>query len=257
MMKSPTVIFTSLKSSSAYLALWTAISPSSLRLQEVSAAFGYSTRNYSSYSRLYSPQTPIRKSGSALYNVNRKPSSLIKRSMTLTDQSVASSFCRGDKIQVEIARFGPLGANVEVIAHNSHDEREIITADANPLGYGLILQKEIHYFRAARDGFDVVLGEILPAYVEKVRPEDGKLNITLRVPGGKAKADDLAKVVLERCQSSDSGEIDIGDKSTPESINKIFPGASKVSFKKAVGILFRKGLVQPGPYSIRLMKRKN
>jgi predicted RNA-binding protein (virulence factor B family) len=47
--------------------------------------------------------------------------------------------------------------------------------------------------------------------------------------------------------------INVGDKSSPEEINDIFPGASKSAFKKAVSGLYRRGLVIPGDYSITLM----
>ena len=161
-------------------------------------------------------------------------------------------FRRGDKIQVEVTRFGYLGASVDVIAHLSHDEKDLIPESEPPLGMGLILQKEIQYFRDARDGLDVVTGEILPAYIEKVR-DDGKLNISLRVPGGKGKAEDLATTVLEKLKSSNDGSLPIGDKSTPGEISRIFPGASKASFKRAVAFLYKKGLVLPGTNSINLM----
>jgi hypothetical protein len=164
-----------------------------------------------------------------------------------------SIFKRGDLIQVEVLRFGPLGASVEVIGHKSHEESDLIPEDEPPLATGLILQQEISYFRSARDGVDVVLGEILPAYVQRVRPEDGKMDVTLRIPGGKGKAQDLGKVILERLQSTDDNEIDVGDKSTPQEINRMFPGTSKASFKRAVAALYKKKLVQPGATTTRLM----
>jgi len=68
----------------------------------------------------------------------------------------------------------------------------------------------------------------------------------------KAKADDLAEVVLARCRESKNGEINVGDKSTPKEINDFFPGASKASFKRAVSTLYKKRLIQPGPQSTRL-----
>lgn len=161
------------------------------------------------------------------------------------------SFRKGNPIQVEVARFGPLGASVEIIG-KSHDADDLIPEDAPPLGFGLILQKEIGYFRSARGGLDVVVGEILPAYVDWVR-DDGKVDISLRKPGGKGKADDLGKIILEKLQGSESGEIEVGDKSTPAAINDVFPGASKASFKRAVAALYKKRLVQPGPHTTRLI----
>eukprot|EP00558_Chaetoceros_sp_UNC1202_P011396 CAMPEP_0197236178 /NCGR_PEP_ID=MMETSP1429-20130617/3386_1 /TAXON_ID=49237 /ORGANISM="Chaetoceros sp., Strain UNC1202" /LENGTH=254 /DNA_ID=CAMNT_0042694927 /DNA_START=88 /DNA_END=852 /DNA_ORIENTATION=- len=160
-------------------------------------------------------------------------------------------FRRGNLLQVEVSRFGPLGASVEVIGQ-SHDEDDLIPQDEPPLAYGLILQEEIGYFRAARGGVDVVVGEILPAYVSWVR-DDGKVDVILRKPGGKGKADDVAKDVMEKLKASENGKVDVGDKSSPHEINAEFPGASEACFKRAVASLYKKGLVKPGKYSTSLM----
>jgi predicted RNA-binding protein (virulence factor B family) len=122
----------------------------------------------------------------------------------------------------------------------------------------MILQREIDYFRRGRDGVDVVKYEILPAYVENVRDvvvEDGtveeRLDISLRPPGGKAKSQDLGEQILERLKVSKV--LNVGDKSSPDEINDLFPGASKIMFKKAVSGLYRRGLVNPGANSISLI----
>ncbi|PIV98222.1 MAG: hypothetical protein COW42_15900 [Deltaproteobacteria bacterium CG17_big_fil_post_rev_8_21_14_2_50_63_7] len=106
----------------------------------------------------------------------------------------------------------------------------------------------------------MVRGEILPAYVERTR-EGGRVDIALRAFGGKAKAQDLGQSILQALQRVDGGGINnvsngaipVGDKSSPEEINAVFPGTSKSAFKKAVAMLYKEGKVQPGPYSIRLM----
>jgi len=161
---------------------------------------------------------------------------------------------------VEVIYFGPLGASVDVVAHNSHTPSNCIPQDEPALGRGMILQREINYFRRGRGDVDVVKYEILPAYVENIREEafndDGeveeRLDISLRPPGGKAKAQSLGEQIMERLKESD-GVLDVGDKSSPEEINEVFPGSSKSQFKKAVSSLYRKGLVNPGPNSISLM----
>jgi len=162
---------------------------------------------------------------------------------------------RFDKIQVEVTRFGHLGASVGIIAAGSHDPEDCIPEDEDFLAQGLILQREIHYFRAARDGLDVVVGEIIPAYVENVR-EDGKIDVCLRDPGGKGKAESVGKAILDKLQTQPGGLLHVGDKSSPEEINAAFPGVSKSAFKKAVAALYKKKLVQPGPTSIELMSKK-
>lgn len=169
------------------------------------------------------------------------------------DQYPSPDFRRGDKVQVEVLRFGPLGATVDIIAHKSHDENDIIPDDEPALGFGLIYQKEISYFRESRNGLDVEVGEMLPAYIENVREHDGKIDISLRIPGGKGKAEDLAKRVLEACRKSPDGVIEVGDKSSPTEINRYFPGASKAQFKRAVAMLYKKRLVQPGPKETRFI----
>jgi predicted RNA-binding protein (virulence factor B family) len=169
---------------------------------------------------------------------------------------LSSEFQAGDKVQVEVVQFGPLGATVEVIGRGHGDDAVLLDAEKEPLGTGLILQKEISYFRQARHMVDVVRGEILPAYVQNVRDEDGKLDIGLRAFGGKAKAQEVGDVILEILEQRDDGFLPVGDKSAPEDINRELPGVSKSAFKKAVGALYKKGLIQPSPYSLTLVAKK-
>lgn len=172
-------------------------------------------------------------------------------------------FQSGDQIQVEVIYFGPLGASVDIVAHKSHDPSDCLGQDEPALGRGMILQQEIDYFRRGRGGTDIVKYEVLPAYVENVREveiedDDGesgmevRLDVSLRPPGGKAKAEELGERILQQLKDS-GGAIEVGDKSSPEEINEMFPGASKGAFKKAVSGLYRRGLVTPGPNSTTLM----
>ena len=94
------------------------------------------------------------------------------------------------------------------------------------------------------------------AYPKTTQPyseEDGKLDIGLRAFGGKAKAEELSSQIISRLQSAPGGTLPIGDKSSPEEINKEFPGVSKAVFKKAIGALYKQGVVAPSPNSITLL----
>jgi len=135
-----------------------------------------------------------------------------------------------------------------------HREDDCIGEDELALGSGLILQKEIKFFRDSRGGLDVVEGEVLSAYVENNCRDDGKLNISLRPPGGKTKGEDLAKVILDKLEWSKDSTLPLGDKSSPAEINAEFPGTSKGVFKKAVSALYKRGKVVPGPHSISLIR---
>lgn len=189
-------------------------------------------------------------------------STLITSTSANNDDMYQPIFEKGDKVQVEIISFGRLGASVDVIAHNSHDPKECIPADEPALGRGLILQKEIAYYRDKRSGVDIVQYETLPAYVEKVREqefEEGKgievrLDISLRPIGGRAKALELGEQIMRKLKE-EGGVLEIGDKSSPEDINSFFPGASKNAFKRAVSSLYKQEMVNPGPNKISLMKK--
>ena len=174
------------------------------------------------------------------------------RYMSENENGADIDFKHGDAIQIEVISFGPMGGSVDVVGLG-HDPDKLIPETAPSLGQGLVLQKEIHYFRQARDNIDVVAGEVLPAFVEEVR-DDGRLNISLRRPGGKAKAEDVSILILERLSELD-GTLAIGDKSSPREIGLEFPGVSKGAFKKAVAALYKLGKVQPGPDSISLMTK--
>ena len=112
---------------------------------------------------------------------------------------------------------------------------------------------------------DVVRGEILPAYVEKVRDDlissdtntgIPKLDISLRAYGGKAKTDEASQFLLDALYATPDGVLPIGDKSTPTDIAKYFPGTSKGTFKKAVASLYKQQIVQPSPFSVQLIEQK-
>jgi CvfB-like winged helix domain len=187
--------------------------------------------------------------------------------------SVSSSnldFSPGTEITVEVVSFGPMGASVSVIAvgHNIPDE-QLPPEDEPPLAKGLILQKEIHLFRQARDNVDVCRGEILNAYVERIRdaPEPSsastvavtaaaalpKLDICLRAFGAVAKATEASVLILAKLNELPAGStLPIGDKSPHEEISRYFPGVTKTAFKRAVGNLFDQKKVWPSPYAIRL-----
>ena len=157
-------------------------------------------------------------------------------------------FRTGLPIMVEVISFGPLGASVAVIGKGSHDAATVKLSDtSNPLAIGLIYQNEIRFYREARRNVDVVLGEILPAYVERVR-DDGKIDVSLRVIGGRAKVDKWSGDVLKRLE--ELGEIPLGNKSTPVEVAREFPGMSKSDFKKCIGSLFERKLVFPFPYAV-------
>mmetsp|Transcript_9590 Transcript_9590/g.13108 ORF Transcript_9590/g.13108 Transcript_9590/m.13108 type:complete len:520 (+) Transcript_9590:261-1820(+) len=140
-------------------------------------------------------------------------------------------------IKVQVLRFGPMGASVNVVG-----DSEI---------RGLILQREIAMFREKRDGKDVVVDEILEAYIERVR-EDEKLDLSLR-PQDMNRISSVKAIVMDALEGSPSNIIPIGDKSSPDDIASYFHGMSKRDFKNAVGSLYKDGMLQPGAFQTTLI----
>lgn len=97
---------------------------------------------------------------------------------------------------------------------------------------GLLYDSEV--FQPLRTGMK------LKAYIKQVR-EDGKIDLILQKPG-QGKVEDFAVTLLDYIRTHD-GRTTLSDKSPAEEIYAIF-GVSKKTFKKAVGDLYKKHLIQ-------------
>lgn len=93
-------------------------------------------------------------------------------------------------------------------------------------------------------------GDILPGYVSRVR-SDGKIDVALQ-PAGQRQSHSFADELLQYLRDND-GVCDLGDKSEADDIYERFQVSKKV-YKKAVGELYRKRLIEVAPMSIRLVK---
>lgn len=93
-------------------------------------------------------------------------------------------------------------------------------------------------------------GDILPGYVSRVR-SDGKIDVALQ-PAGQRQSHSFADELLQYLRDND-GLCDLGDKSEADDIYERFQVSKKV-YKKAVGELYRKRLIEVAPMSIRLVK---
>lgn len=117
---------------------------------------------------------------------------------------------------------------------------ELLVVEPTPLGFkaiidgqhwGLIHKNEV--FKFIRSGMRE------QGYIKEVRA-DGKISLTLQ-PVGQAARDELAERILARLDEK-SGTLPLGDKTPPELIAQLF-GVSKGSFKKAIGSLYKQGLI--------------
>lgn len=83
------------------------------------------------------------------------------------------------------------------------------------------------------------IGDKVTGYIQKVR-EDDKIDLLLEKPGYE-KIDDISEIILDKLKQN-KGFLPVTDKSDPDEIARIF-GMSKKNFKKAVGGLYKKRMI--------------
>lgn len=96
-------------------------------------------------------------------------------------------------------------------------------------------------------------GDKLKGYIRKIR-NDKKIDVTLR-KGGLEDIEEAKEVVLRRLRGSD-GFLPLGDHSDPEVIKKILH-MSKKTFKKAIGGLYKEGVIDLRPDGIKLQRKQD
>ncbi|WP_068825643.1 CvfB family protein [Pseudomonas sp. BMS12] len=97
--------------------------------------------------------------------------------------------------------------------------------------WGLIHKNEV--FKFLRGGSQE------KGFIKELR-EDGKISLSLQ-PVGQQARDELSEQILKALRDA-GGNLALSDKSPPEAISKAF-GVSKGNFKKAIGGLFKQGLI--------------
>lgn len=136
--------------------------------------------------------------------------------------------------------------------YKTGDSVDIIVAGKTDLGFKVIVE-ELHWGlifhnRVHRNLF---VGQRLSAYVQTCR-EDGKIDIVLEAPG-MAKIDPLKQKIIDELNRR-GGTLGLGDKSAPDAIKRQF-STSKANFKKAIGGLFKDGVIDIEATKITLKTR--
>lgn len=94
------------------------------------------------------------------------------------------------------------------------------------------------------------IGNRRPGYIRNIR-KDGKIDLTLKKPGPVSLVGS-GRLIITALQKAD-GFIPCHDKSSPEKIANLF-SMSKKEFKKAIGGLYKKRLIDISDQGIRLKK---
>jgi len=96
-------------------------------------------------------------------------------------------------------------------------------------------------------------GDKIKGYIKKIRG-DKKIDVTLR-KGGLEDIEDAKEKVLKILRASD-GFLPLGDSSSPEQIKKILHMSKKI-FKKAIGGLYKEGIIEIKPDGIKLQRTQD
>lgn len=131
------------------------------------------------------------------------------------------------------------------------DEVQVLIWQKTDLGFKAIVENrfaaliyENEVFRPLHTGME------LTAYIKQVRP-DGKIDLMLQKLG-QAHVEDFSSTLLDYIREQ-GGHTTFNDKSPAEEIYDVF-GVSKKTFKRAVGDLYKKHLVELTDAGIRLVK---
>ncbi len=126
---------------------------------------------------------------------------------------------------------------------------ELLAAEQTDMGYKVVINDRYWGMLFENEVFQTLRrGQRLPGIVKKIR-KDGKIDCGLH-QAGYEKVHDISWKILEALHTH-NGFLPVTDKSAPEDIYTIV-GVSKKTFKKAIGALYKKQMIEIGSTGIRL-----
>jgi len=129
----------------------------------------------------------------------------------------------------------------KILTVKEFDEVDLIVSHPSEIGMNVIVNK-VHSGLIYKDAIfkDLSIGDKLKGIVKKIRPGN-KLDISLGQIGYR-NIEPNAEVIMKELEDN-SGYLNLTDKSNPEAIKEQLQ-MSKKNFKKAVGTLYKKKLIE-------------
>jgi predicted RNA-binding protein (virulence factor B family) len=180
------------------------------------------------------------------------PHSEEKRPLQVDDYCVVHVFV--DKRSRRITATARLDRYLDLTPANYKvgEEVDLLVVEATDMGFkaiingkhwGLLHKNEL--FKFVRAGMEE------KGFIKELRA-DGKISLSLQ-PVGQAAASSLSDLILAKLREQD-GVLNLSDKSPAEEIAALF-SVSKGNFKKAIGGLYKQGLIAIHPDRIELANR--
>ena len=137
----------------------------------------------------------------------------------------------------------------DIITVKPRQKVEALVASESPIGYRVIIDSR-HWGMIYKNQIfqHISVGDCVEAYVRRIT-EDNRIDLSLRregYDGVAASAESLYDLL-----KSQGGVLEVGDDSTPDEIHAATQMSKKV-FKRAVGILLKRGDIVAEKYQIRL-----
>ncbi len=139
----------------------------------------------------------------------------------------------------------------DIITIKPRQKVSIVVASESPIGYRAIINNR-HWGMIYKNQIfkPVQIGDKLEGFVKRIT-DDNRIDLMLREEGYKGVTDS-ADVLLQLIKDK-GGVLEIGDKSSPELIHAETQ-MSKNQFKRAAGVLLKRGAVDVEEFEIRLKK---
>lgn len=128
---------------------------------------------------------------------------------------------------------------------------ELLVVEQTDLGFKAIIEGRHWGLIHKNEAFKPLRpGSRERGFIRQIR-DDGKLSLSLQ-PVGIQAAKGLEQQILAALEQN-GGRLPLGDKSSPEQITRQF-GVSKANFKKAIGGLYKQGLIRLLPEGIEQVR---
>jgi uncharacterized protein len=132
------------------------------------------------------------------------------------------------------------------------DEVELLISEKTDIGYKAIINNRFIGLLYSNELFESLnIGDKKRGFIKLIRP-DNKIDLSLQRSGYEHIEDSKYKILHQLEQGK--GHFNLGDKSTPEEIYKMFK-MSKKAFKKTIGGLYRDKIIEISDYEIKLLKK--
>ncbi|CAH0197481.1 MULTISPECIES: S1-like domain-containing RNA-binding protein [unclassified Pseudomonas] len=179
------------------------------------------------------------------------PHSEEKRPLQIGDYCVVHVFV--DKRSRRITATARLDRYLDKLpaTYMSGEEVDLLVVEPTDMGFKAIINGKHWGLIHKNEVIGFMRGGIRqPGFIKEMR-SDGKISLSLQ-PVGQQVTDGLGEQILQRLRDS-GGVLELSDKSSPERISALFR-VSKGNFKKAIGGLYKQGLISIHEERIELIK---